>query len=243
MSGDAHLPLDKAQAEWMAKMERRLAALEGASSMQATAQRGGEFKLMDAAGGHSLLRFGTFTDAVAGIPNPKYGVMGKSGGAVGHEAVSLYWTDEDEGLAYPHEQLAWQVPTAQTITSGTFVNVAEAELFMPQGDVIFATGAIICAVGTTAEVRIAQSNGPGEVTTPVAIPSGANSIVQFSWLHPFSVGWGDQSTTNYFPFIQWQVRRTSGAGNVTAYPPRSLIVAAQRFFPQATAAGGGILFA
>lgn len=224
MSGDPQLPLDKRDAERLAAIEARLAALEGAAPTTRSTQIGGSFKLENPSG-QTVFLFGDVSGIIT-EPGQQFGVEALD--SLG--SIALWWSDTTRGLVYPAEQHQWYVPVAQTVTSGTFVAVAEAELFMPQGDVLYATAAIITPAATTAEVRIAALTG--EATDPVAVPASSSGLVVFRWLHPFSVGMFDSAHPRFNPTVQWQVRRTTGVGNVSAFPPRALTICSHELEPQ-----------
>lgn len=227
--GDYPVPGDKWLAEKLVAIERRLAELEGARSMRSTTLTGGTFALKNTAA-ETILSFAQFGNDPEG--NPVFGVVGldQKGDIV------LMWADDRDGMVYPHEYHQWIVPTPQTITSGTFVGVAECDLVLVNEDVLTAAGAVICAVGTTAEVRL---NWAGQFTDPVVCPDGFNGVVMFEWLHPFTVGWGDSTSALQSGLCHWEVRRASGAGNVTAYPPRHLTMRSRAFSSLANTNGGG----
>lgn len=222
-------------AEWMAEMERRLSALERSPSLPNTSQRGGTYELLSS-DGSSVFKFGEFTDPDA---EESFGIS-----AFDEDGNTVLATRSDvEGLVYPIVSQQFIVPTPQTITSGTFVAVAESQVWAPAWNCIYATAAIITDVGTTAEVRLSNSINTISTNT-VTVPAASNGNVLFKWEHGFTVGWSaglvgsNPGATS--GLLQWQVRRASGGGNVTAYPPRGFHWVSKRHLPDASTLGGGV---
>lgn len=187
---------------------------------------GGGLQLRDR-DGNTRAFFGDFNDPDAGS---RYGVaMYDTKGDV------VFATDAgEEGLVYPQALAQWQVPTPQTITSAAFVEVAEVYLQNLNHDVIRTSAALIVAAATTAEVRIRDS-ATGAVTNTLSVVGAANGSVRCEWLHPFSVGWGDVDP-DATAVLKYEVRRSAGAGNVTAYPPSGLVLGNRRWFSFESAA-------
>ena len=137
--------------------------------------------------------------------------------------------DEIRGLQYPHEHTQWIVPTSVSISTGTEQNMAECELQVINGDVIQFSAALIIPSGTTADVSIYDVNSATYVTQSQAGPT--NGFI-CEWLHPYTVGWGFNGTNSgkeAVAFISYRVQRTAGAGTITAFPPRSLMIRNSRF--------------
>lgn len=257
MADEFNLP--DTEARWRQEVERRLRALENAPRAPFTSisdDDGNELVRLDrngvhvydpstgdelvtlgnlAAGGGLQLRdragntrafFGDFDDPDAGS---RYGIS-----FYDSKGDAVFVVDaEEEGLVYPQAMAQWQVPTPQIITSGTFVEVAESYLQNLNHDVIRVAAALIVDAATSAEVRIREVTS-GEVTNTLTVAGAANGTVQCEWLHPFAVGWGDtdpDSTVN----LKYEVRRSAGAGNVTAYPPTGIVLGNRRWFTNESA--------
>ena len=186
---------------------------------------GGGLWLRDRAG-NTRAFFGDFDDPDSGN---RYGMsLYDSKGDV------VLAVDADrEGLVYPQAFAQWQVPTMQTITSGTFVEVAEVYIQNLNHDVIYTDGAIIVDAATSAEVRIRESNS-GATTNTLTVAGSANGSVVCEWLHPFSVGWGD-SNPDLSVWLKYEVRRTAGVGNVYVFPPRGIVLGNRAFFDNESA--------
>lgn len=233
MSGEVPLPDDKALGEWMREIERRVRELEGARPMMATTMTGGTFELRSDTD-ERMLRFGAFGNADDGTP--LYGVV--MYGENGENVFDVL--DNERGLVYPHSYHQWVVSTPEPVTSGTFQNLFECEVILPNADALQAGAVVITPAGVTAEVRIRESVS-GETTNVVTVPADSQKLVLFEWQHPFSVGWGDTPGLIRSPFLHWEVRVASGVGTVSAYPPRHLTFRNKRFLPMSSPDGGGRL--
>ena len=211
----------------IADLKRRLRNLESAPQAPNRSQRGGTFRLIPEDGGpESLLYFGNFTDDST---VDRYGVA-----LYDTNGETVLATAEDaEGLLFPGDLAQWAVPTVQTITSGSFVTVAEVQLHPRAHNTFYSTAAIICDVGTTAEVKV--TNGVSATST-ITIPSGGNGNMTLNWKHPFGSGWEAPAALGS-SILSWQVRRASGAGNVYAYPTRSLWLCNSSFTGATTSPG------
>ncbi len=140
----------------------------------------------------------------------------------------LAQNDSAQGLVYPHDMTQWIVPTTQSITSTTWTTIAECETQVPAGDIYQFSAALICPAGTTVGVRILASGVPYGTQTQAGEVSG----VVCEWLHPYTIGWGEQGANagkSAVVFLQYQVQRTAGVGTITAYTPRSLMIRSSRF--------------
>lgn len=203
----------------LADFERRLHALETAPRAPFTSITEGTLFVIDT-DGTVLARLGNFNgpDLSPSVGVSFYDSEGRTVFAVdgGHE-----------GLHYPHAQAGWTIPTSQPITSGTFVTISEAGLYELAHDSIFFDAALIVPAATTAEVRATDAVS-GAVTNTVTVGASSSGSVTCQWIHPFSVGWGD-SDPDTAALLQYQVRRASGAGTITAFPPRQLVMANRSF--------------
>jgi len=241
-------------ARWRQDIERRLRTLETAQRAPFTSisdENGNELVRMDrdgfhvydpttgdelvsignnTAGGGIRLRdrtgttrafFGDFSDPDT---SSRYGIS-----LYDAKGDTIFAIDSaEEGMLYPQQYAQWIVPTPQVVTSGSFVTVAEVGIQLLNHDVIRTDASMQVDAGTTAEVRIRDVYS-GAVTNTLAVAGSANGSVLCEWLHPFSVGWGD-SNPSVQMFLQWEVRRSAGAGNVTVYPPRGIVLGNRRFF-------------
>lgn len=233
MAGDLPVPDEKWLADTLRRMQAEIDELKGARQMMATLLRGGAFTFANEAL-TPMLRFGKLRDPTTAADY--YAIVANDD----NNSVVLWFSDNQRGMIYPFQQAQWIVPTAQVVTSGTFVEVAECGLTFLNNDVIAGEGVVSCPAGTVAEVRI---NDPVNAfaTDPVTV-DGHQAFVQFEWLHPYSIGWGDLSHPRAYPFLRWEVRRVSGAGNVTAFPPRQLCIKSNLACTHESSTGGGRAF-
>jgi len=191
------------------ELERRLRNLESSPQAPRRSQRGGSFRLIPADGNPAqLLYFGDYED---GDDVEQFGI------AMYDKTGQIIWatSENQDGIMFPGDMSSWIVPTPQSITSATFVPIAEMALMPRSHSAIYATAAIIVPVGTTAEVRV--GDGISSYTSTITVPSGGNGNVILNWKHPFGIGWDQPSAS---ALLGWQVRRASGAGTITCYPPR-----------------------
>lgn len=220
------------------ELRRRLAALERAARMPHTSMRGGSFRLLREDTGGVLFQFGATVD---GNSTPVYGVAGYDADGV---TVSA-WNQATRGRVYPNEQAQWIQPALVTVATTAWTKVAGVRLFGLDNDALLADAPVITDPATTAEVRIFDEF-TGAATAAVTVPANANGRAYFRWRHPFTVGWGDPldaGTVGFSAFLAWQVRRTTGTGNVYAYPPEGLLVTSSSYITPAPQTNGGGTFA
>jgi hypothetical protein len=220
--GDRHL-------EHMRDLERRVTDLERSRRMPFTTQRGGAFTLApEDLNPPALVAFG----AISGI-SAANGAPGSAGnyGVAKYDAkgdiVSMNAENAD-GMIYPLEVMPWYDPTPKSVTSGTFANLWECGLAGLDHDALVFTAALVVPAGTIAQVRVLDAVS-GNATNVLEVNS-ANGNVLCNWLHPFTVGWGDDRPGRTFgPFLGYQVRRSAGAGTISAFPPRNLLALNRAF--------------
>jgi hypothetical protein len=138
--------------------------------------------------------------------------------------------DEIRGVQYPHDHTQWIVPVTQSITTATWTTIAEVELQVVNGDVIQFSAALVSSVGTTVGVRLV--NGFDSSVYGTQTQAGATNGITCEWLHPFTVGWGENGANSGLDsqvLVQYQVQNTNAVGTVTAFTPRSLIIRNSRF--------------
>lgn len=224
------LPEEKSLAEELTEIRRQIADLYGALDLRRSTISGGTFRLLSA-DGSLISSFGTLARDPLG--NDVYGLM-----LLDSKGDIVLMVDENsEGFVYPHEFHQWIVPATQSISSGTFVNIAECQVVLTAQDVLTAQGVVSVPVGSTAEVRI-TTGGQTVNTDPVVVGEGSHTVM-FEWLHPFTVGWGDSTSSIAEMLFHWEVRLASGAGPITAFPPRHLTFRNRRFVTGETVTGGG----
>jgi hypothetical protein len=229
--------------DWLVRrvedLEREVRRLKSARSLSASSFRGGVFLFQDEDGntrfalGNAVLpenSFITGTDV--------YGMTAWDDGG----SVALAALEGNRGLVYPTFQGTFHRPDPITVTSGTFVSVFEDFWDVPPAPVLRVALAVQTDVGTVGEVRL--FDGITDTATDVlSLPSGTNSFADFEWLHPATTGIGDDRVgrqLSFFPSIQ--VRRVSGAGNVTIFPPLRQYLASTSAYPNADANGNPRLF-
>jgi hypothetical protein len=217
--------------QWRRDVDRRLEALDRARRAPFTTQRGGAFVLApEDLDPPALMRFGNFPDG-DGADNYGVGFYDEGGSTVWATA------ENERGVIYPEVYAQWQVPTAQSISSGSFVTVAEVSLGALAHDCMVASAALVVPGGSTAEVRVHDPQN-GITTNAKSMTASGNALL--NWLHPYSVGWGDDRGRPTTFFLQWQVRLAAGAGPISAFPPRSLTFLNRRFAVGEAATAGAM---
>lgn len=219
-------------------LERRLRDLETAPQQPNRTQKGGSFKLIPPDGvPASLFTFGEFTHPTTG--EEYYGVVGYDNKG----DVVLALREGVEGLQYPHEYAPWRPDGGGTLsasgaakitTNAAFETLFETYMEIPAFDCFYTLIAVTTPVGTTGELKLVSSAGS---TATYSIGSGASGTVQFNWLHPFSVGWGDD-TAPATARIEVHARRTGGAGDVSVFWPTMACWRASNFANGTAAADG-----
>jgi hypothetical protein len=219
--GKPILPRDDDDARWRLAVNRRLEALERGRRMPFTVQRGGTWELRSE-GGDTRMFFGDFTDPDG---STRYGVSILDG-----NGYPAFLADEDQpGAVWPMDSTSWVVPTPQTLTSGSFIAVSETQVVGLNGDVFYATGALIVDASTIAQCRVIDVIS-GQATATIEVNGGGGGVngnLTLAWEHPFLVGYQNGVGANVF--LAWQIRRSAGGGNIVAYPPRGLLIGNQRF--------------
>lgn len=191
----AEYPTAGTAPEWMAEIERRLAALERAP------------RLTNA----------SITDD-AGVVRVMLGRMNEAGTDYGFEVRNdtgdTVYQAVNEGVAYPRLPM-------QILQSGLFVPVTSAT-FGPQWDLVcpYATANAVqvqtyvsADAATTGELRLTMNIGGSPVTATVAIPAASGNYYEFKWA-PVGLAVATGPIV-----IGVEARRTSGAGNVNVYAP------------------------
>lgn len=224
--------------DWLVRrvelLEQQVRELSAARSLPSSNFRGGAFKFQDDAG---LLRFGLGNVALP--PNSfinqdnVYGVTAWDDGG----AVVLAVLEGDRGLVYPTFYAGFHSPASASVTSGTFAAIYETFWDLPPAPVLRVQLAVIVPAATTAEIRIVDGMS-GQATDTLVLPADYNGFVSFTWLHPSTTGIGDDRPgriSSLFPGLQ--VRRASGAGTVSVFPPLRQYFASVSAYPDANTNG------
>lgn len=138
------------------------------------------------------------------------------------------------GERTPPMLLPWSTPTPLITTAAAWgfsvlVEVTSTVL----GDVLDFLCGVQTDAGTTGELRLINRT-TGATTDPVAIPAGAYGYASLKWLHGLPLGWSGDARLY---FIQAEVRRTAGTGNVVAWRPYGSRWISSRSAPGAAANG------
>lgn len=217
-------------------LESTVARLSRSPRLTSSSQKGGTNKLYAADGTTVLFEFGEFTDP---FEETRYGLNINDGLGVPAMVVD----ELQKGRVYPGEHHQWSVQAAQSVASGTYANIASTEIQLPPLPVIVAQARVTTPASTTAEVRIAELDGASVATTAVTVPAASDGIVRFVWEHPYTTGWDYDpdfpDTIDAVTRLHWQVRRASGAGTISAYPPWNFYFVSNRAVRDEATTGGG----
>jgi hypothetical protein len=190
-------------AKWKQETEERLRALETAPRISNTSQRGGSFILLDDQG-REVWTFGQYTRGAF----TDYGILCQApdGGPTNPTTLEV----NTDGMEAPWIPL--QVTRSSefvVVTSGAYVNVWECTAGLLVSNAIEWASVVGCDAATTADCRLEI---PGVKTSGVIACAAASfTSLIWSWLHEQNLG------ANMY--VNLQVRRTSGAGNVNVYHP------------------------
>lgn len=191
----AEYPTPGTAPEWMAEVERRLAALERAPRATRT----------------------SISDA-AGVERVILGAVDEAGSDYGFEVRNdtgdtVYQAGAD-GVAYP--RLPLQMLKANdnvVVTSATFVPTWSLVCPYATADAVQVQVAVAADPATTAEVRLSANLSGTPVTATFVVPASTANYYEWKWAPPgLVVATGPLA-------VDVEVRRTGGAGNVYAYSP------------------------
>ena len=198
----------------LADLRRRLDSLERSPRLPFSSTRGGAFRFLDDAGATRMTLGNVALDGSIGGVSAAYGLMlrGDQG------AIILMTREGEDGLVYPELPVPVRDPSeAQaSTTSGSFVPLWEARWDFPPAAIYVCQGFCSSSVGTTGEMRLRIGSS---ATSALTIPSGASNIYTFEWLHPAPTGLYDPDATELNFIVQFEARRTGGAGNVSVGRP------------------------
>lgn len=210
-------------------LEKAVRELGTQPLMPNTSQRGGTYAVFPPSGNQATEYVGAFNTA-------------GGGSAYGHSfydqngSTVLGVTNSNAGLIGSVDHAAFTVPTAQNITSATWVTIAEIELSAPPFDAWLFSAAVSVPAATTAQFRMFNALNAGSAMGNVLTKAGAYSgAVVCAFLHPFAVGWGDPRGRDTSCLLQFQCQMTAGAGPVAVWPPRSLRFVSSAEFPTVSA--------
>lgn len=231
MSTDPTLPADLA-AE-VKELKRRLDNLERSPRLPFSSTRGGAFIFQDTSGNVRRAMGNVTLDGSIGGITAAYGdfLYGDGG------AIIIMAREGDRGVVYPDLDIPLHSPASVNVTSGTFQTLWESYTNFPAHEVIHIEMAVQSDAGTTGEIRLIE-NASNQVTSVASIPAAYNGVVGFEWLHPAPTGLYDPRVRPAANMaLGVQVRRTAGAGNVIAFPPRQAHYSSKFMHPNAATNG------
>lgn len=217
-------------------LKRRLANLERSPSIPFSSSRGGVFSFRDnAATPKPRFELGNANLIAGGLPSGnQYGVFARGDDA----GIALMLREGNRGLISPSLPVPFvdRAGGAIIVTSGTFVETHESYILFPAHEVLSVRVTVTTDAGTTAEVRLINFD-TNTVTDSLTVQASTTQIVRFDWLHETSVGLYDQHAhSSTLLSVATQVRRASGAGNVSVRPALGTLTST--FLVPAAAANG-----
>lgn len=184
----------------LAEIFRRLHALETASPMRRTSMTEGTTRFLDG-GGQERVSVGIISTGDYGFE-----VMNEAG-------LPVYRADSD-GVSYPRQPLQmFKAGDYVSVASGTFTRTWNLVCSYATGDAVQVQVYLLADAATTGEAQLTVNLGGSPVTAIQAIPAASGAYFEWKWAPPgLVVGTGPIQ-------VGLEIRRTSGAGSVYAYPP------------------------
>jgi hypothetical protein len=222
----------------IADLKRRIANLERSPRLPFSSTRGGAFVFQDNSGKVRRAQGGVNFDGTIGGVTTAYGDFQYGDGGTVISAAR----EGDRGIVYPDMQMSFHEPIQKAVTSASFVTLWEAYTDFPEHEVLYVEFAVQSDSGTTGEIRLFE-NKRNIASSVASIPAAYNGAVSFEWVHPATVGLYDQSD----PLAQnnlnvaIQVRRVSGAGNVSPFAPRNQRLTSKFLHPNANTNGNPVV--
>lgn len=225
--------------DWLVRrveaLEREVRQLKSARALSASSFRGGVFIFQDD-NGNPRFELGNANLIAGGLPSGnQYGFFARGDDA----GIALMLREGSRGLISPSIPVSFvdrDSSNAIIVTSSTFVETHESYILFPAHEVLSVRVNVTTGAGTTAEVRLINFD-TDTVTDSLTVPASTTQIVRFDWLHETSVGLYDQHAhSSTLLSVATQVRRASGAGNVTVRP--ALATLTSRFLVPAAATNG-----
>lgn len=191
-------------------LERRVEALERSNQLLASTITGGTLVILD----DSAVAIAVVGEVQAGVN----GLVVYT--AAGSGAAPMLSVNQSQGFAFPWFSSEWKAPTdSVVVTSGTFATqwTSTTEL-MFSTEILFRLRIVVDAA-TTAEAKVlvtaVDGTGGGQLGTTLSLSAATDAVREFRAAHGQTLGGGPI-------MFSVQVRRVSGAGNVTVYHPHPL---------------------
>lgn len=197
-------------------LEDRLAILERTNKLIASSIVGGTLRVLD-----------SVEDPVALLgllPTSLYDPVATSGlrvySAGGSGVAPMLSVNQLNGIAFPWFSSEWKAPTdSVVVTSGTFATqwTSTTELMFSK-EILFRVRLVV-DTSTTAEAKVlvtaVDGTGGGQLGNTLSLSAATDAVREFRIAHGQTLGGGPL-------MFSLQVRRVTGAGNVTVYHPHPL---------------------
>jgi len=194
--------------ERVRELERQVESMRAAQNIRRTTMSGGSLRVTQDGDEVARVGVGAYSGYAGTRPDRRSLRVQSQAGSL------MFLATAEDGLVWPPVQAPFgRLNDSITVTSGTFDAYWQSYLVLTAGTVN-ALATCTADVATTGEVRLSVG-GTGLVTDARPIAAGAQTDVSFAWdLDGLGVAIGTSL------FLNVQVRRTSGSGNVHTYLPR-----------------------
>ena len=200
----------------IADIRRRLDVLERSNKLLSAAIIGGALRVLDIAEDPVAL--------LGALPTSLYDPVATNGlrvySAGGTGIAPLLSVNQLNGLAFPWLSTEWKTTTdSVVVTSGTFATqwTSTTELVFAK-EILFRVRLAVDA-STTAEAQVlvtaVDGTGGGVMGNVLSLSAATDAVREFRLGHSQTIGGGPL-------MFSLQVRRVTGAGNVTVYHPHPL---------------------
>lgn len=185
----------------------RIAVLERSNKLIVSAIVGGTLRILDASQNPIAL--------LGLLPGGYLGVRAYSAGGVG--VAPVLSVNQTEGFAFPWLSTEWKTPTdSVVVTSGTFATQWTSTVELNFSLEILFRVRIVVDAATTAEAKVlvtaVDGSGGGQIGNTLSLSAATDAVREYRNAHGQVLGGGPL-------MFSLQVRRVSGAGNVTVYHP------------------------
>jgi hypothetical protein len=197
-------------------LEDRLSILERTNKLFASAIVGGTLRVLDATESPVVL-LGLLPTSIFD-PILTNGIRVYSAGGVG--VAPIMSINQTNGMSFPWVSGEWKAPSnGQLVTSGTFATMYTSTTELISSKEILFRVRLAVDAATTGEAKVlgtgVDGSGGGQLGNTLSLSASTDDVREFRFGHGFTLGTGPL-------MFSLQVRRVSGAGNVTVYQPHPL---------------------
>lgn len=214
---DNNTPLPTGDAAQMAAVLRdlkeRMRTMETTGSLPSSSIAGGRLSVVNDEGTSDLVVLGEITLTTTNPPGTEVdrGILVQDS-----DGQEIFLATRNHGVIKPLEQWEWRVPsTVATSTSATFETKWQSVIMsLPTSALVVVVNAFVDAA-TTGEIRLNVLDSSSHI-----INTDAYTLTTSPAYYTFKVdAAGGGIPRNENVFVNVQIRRTGGAGNVNVYEP------------------------